>query len=77
MTALAGWPALIACVVCARPFDSLLTSGLQAGVLVLALVAVVVLGAIARGALRLMRADADEARSAAAAEAEADAGGQA
>lgn len=73
MTALAGVPAVIACVVCARPFDSLLTSGLQAGVLVLALVAVVVLGALARGALRLVREDADEARAAAA----ADAGGQA
>ncbi len=65
---------MIACVVCARPFDSLLTSGLQAGVLVLALVAVVVLGALARGALRLVREDADEARAAAAAA--ADAGGQ-
>jgi hypothetical protein len=70
MTALAGVPAMIACVVCARPFDSLLTSGLQAGVLVLALVVVVVLGAIARGAVRLVRAEADEARAA------ADGGGQ-
>ena len=65
MTALAGVPPVIACVVCARPFDSLLTSGLQAGVLVLALVAVVVLGAMARGALRLVREDADESRTAA------------
>ncbi len=59
--------AVIACVVCARPADSLLTSGLQAGVLVLALVAVVVLGGMARGALRLVREDAaqmsDEARA--------------
>ncbi len=59
--------AVIACVVCARPADSLLTSGLQAGVLVLAVVAVVVLGAMARGALRLVREDAaqmsDEARA--------------
>ena len=70
MTGLTGLPAVMACVVCARPFDSLLTSGLQAGVLVLALVAVVVLGAIARGAVRLLREDADEARAAA-----ADAGG--
>ncbi len=50
--------AVIACVVCARPADSLLTSGQQAGVLVLALIAVGVLGAIARGALRLVREDA-------------------
>ena len=53
--------AVVACVVCARPADSLLTSGLQAGVLVLALVAVVVLGAMARGALRLVREDAAHA----------------
>ena len=57
--------AVIACVVCARPFDSLLTSGLQAGVLVLALVALAVLGAIARGAVRLLREDAIEAGAAA------------
>ena len=55
-----GMPAVMACVVCARPFDSLLTSGLQAGVLVLALVAVGVLGGLARGALRLLREDADD-----------------
>lgn len=51
--------AVIACVVCARPLDSLLTSGLQAGVLVLAIVAVVVIGGLVRGALRLLREDAD------------------
>lgn len=50
---------VIACVVCARPLDSLLTSGLHAGVSVLALVAIVVIGAIARGALRLLQEDAD------------------
>ncbi len=72
MTGIPGLPAVMACVVCARPFDSLLTSGLQAGVLVLALVALVVLGAIARGALRLVREDADDTRATA-----ADAGGQA
>jgi hypothetical protein len=60
-----GMTGVIACVVCARPFDSLLTSGLQAGVLVLALVAVAVLGAIARGAVRLLREDADESTTAA------------
>lgn len=60
-----GMTGVVACVVCARPFDSLLTAGLQAGVLVLALVAVTVLGAIARGAVRLLREDADESRSAA------------
>ncbi len=57
---------VIACVVCARPFDSLLTSGLQAGVLVLALVAVGVLGGLARGVLRLLREDADDTRATAA-----------
>ena len=57
---------VVACVVCARPLDSLLTSGLQAGVLVLALVAVGVLGGLARGALRLLREDADDTRATAA-----------
>ncbi len=50
--------AVIACMVCARPFDSLLTSGLHAGVLVMAVVVVAILAAIARGALRLLREDA-------------------
>lgn len=50
--------AVIACVACARPLDSLLTSGLHAGVLVMAVFAVVVMSAIARGALRLLREDA-------------------
>ncbi len=50
--------AVIACVVCARPLDSLLTSGLHAGVLVLAAVAVVVIVAIAHAGLRLLREDA-------------------
>lgn len=49
---------VVACMVCARPFDSLLTGGLHAGVLVMAVVAVAVLGGIARGALRLLREDA-------------------
>lgn len=52
--------AVVACVVCARPFDSLLTGGLHAGVLVMGVVAVVVIAAIARGALRLLREDAAE-----------------
>jgi len=50
--------AVVACMVCARPLDSLLTSGLHAGVLVMAVVTVLVIGAIARGALRLLREDA-------------------
>jgi hypothetical protein len=54
--------AVIACVVCARPLDSLLTSGLHDGVLVMAVVAVAVTGAIARGALRLLREDAAQIR---------------
>lgn len=48
---------IVACVVCARPFDSLLTSGLHAGVAVMALVAVVVIGALVRGALAIVRQD--------------------
>jgi hypothetical protein len=52
---------LLACVVCARPLDSLLTSGLHAGVLVLAAVAVLVIGAIGRAGWRLLR---EEARAA-------------
>jgi hypothetical protein len=55
---------LVACVVCARPFDSLLTSGLHAGVAVMALVAVVVIGALVRGALAIVRQDAALAREA-------------
>ena len=57
--------AVLACVVCARPLDSLLTSGLHAGVLVMAVVAVAVIGAIARGALRVLRQDAVDVRDAA------------
>jgi hypothetical protein len=57
--------AVVACVVCARPLDSLLTSGLQAGVLVLAVVALAVIGALARGAVRLLREDAADERDAA------------
>jgi len=53
---------LVACVVCARPFDSLLTSGLHAGVAVMAVVAVVVIGALVRGALAVVRHDAALAR---------------
>lgn len=59
---------VIACVVCARPLDSLLTSGLHAGVLVMAMVAVLVISAIARGALRLLREDAAQIRHEARAE---------
>lgn len=46
---------LVACLVCARPIESLLTTGLHAGVAVLATVAVVVVGAIVRAAIRLAR----------------------
>lgn len=56
---------IVACVVCARPFDSLLTSGLHAGVAVMAVVAVVVIGALVRGALAVVRQDAALARNAA------------
>ena len=58
---------LVACVVCARPFDSLLTSGLHAGVAVMTLVAVVVIGALVRGALAIVRQDAALAHEAEAA----------
>lgn len=54
----------VACVVCARPFDSLLTSGLHAGVAVMALLAVIVIGALVRGALAIVRQDAALAREA-------------
>jgi len=50
---------LVACLVCARPLDSLLTSGLHAGVAVMAVVVVVVVGALVRGAAWVVRADAD------------------
>ncbi len=56
---------IVACVVCARPFDSLLTSGLHAGVAVMAVVAVVVIGALVRGALAVVRQDAALVRDAA------------
>ncbi len=56
---------LVACVVCARPADALLTSGLQAGVAVMALVVLGVVAAIVRGAIVIaredVRASADEA----------------
>lgn len=48
---------VLACVVCARPLDSLLTSGLQAGVAVLAMVALVVIGALVRGVVAVVRED--------------------
>lgn len=55
---------VVACVVCARPFDSLLTSGLHAGVALMAVVAIVVVGALVRGALAVVRHDAALAREA-------------
>lgn len=48
----------VACVVCARPLDSLLTSGLHAGVTVMALLAIGVVGALIRGAVVVVREDA-------------------
>lgn len=53
---------ILACVVCARPLDSLLTSGLHAGVAVMAAVAIVVVTALVRGALAVARHDAATAR---------------
>ena len=50
---------VVACLVCAPPLDGLLTSGLHAGVLTMALVVAGVLAAIARTALRLLREDRD------------------
>lgn len=49
---------LVACAVCAQPVDALLTGGLQAGVLVLALLALGMVAAIVRGAVAIARADA-------------------
>lgn len=48
---------ILACVVCARPLDSLLTSGLQAGVAVLAAVALVVIAALVRGVMAVVHED--------------------
>lgn len=49
---------LVACFVCARPLESLLTNGLHAGVAVMALVAIAVIGALVRGAVVVVREDA-------------------
>lgn len=49
---------VVACVVCARPLDSLLTSGLHAGVAVLALLAATAVAGIAWGAWRVIQDDA-------------------
>ena len=49
---------LVACAICGRPLDSLLANGLQAGVLVLAAVALLVIGAIGRAGWRLLREEA-------------------
>lgn len=48
---------VVACMVCAQPLDTLLTNGLHAGVLVMALVALGVIAALGRGAMRLLRED--------------------
>lgn len=44
-------------MVCAGPFESLLSSGLHAGVLAMAVVTVVVIAALVRGGVLLMRED--------------------
>ena len=48
---------VVACMVCAQPLDALLTNGLHAGVLVMALVALGVIAALGHGAMRLLRED--------------------
>jgi hypothetical protein len=48
---------LVACVVCARPLDALLTSGLQAGVGVMAILALLVVAGLVRGAVAVVRHD--------------------
>jgi uncharacterized membrane protein len=48
---------VIACMVCAQPLDALLTSGLHAGVAVMAAVAVGVMAVLVRGVIRLLRED--------------------
>ena len=60
---------LLACVVCARPADALLTSGLQAGVAVMAVLAVCVVAALVRGAVAIARQDMREHETATAPEA--------
>lgn len=57
--------AVLACIVCARPLDSLLTGGLHAGVAVMAAIAVAVIGGLARGAWRVLRDDAAQERASA------------
>lgn len=49
---------VVACVVCARPADSLLASGLHAGVAVLAMLTASALVAIAWGAWHIAHDDA-------------------
>jgi len=50
-------PLVVACFVCGQPLDALLTGGLQAGVGVMAGVALVVLAVIGRGVARLLTED--------------------
>jgi hypothetical protein len=57
---------VFACMVCARPLDALLTNGLHAGVLVMALVALGVMTALGRGVARLLREDRAAAEASAA-----------
>ena len=51
-------PMVIACLVCGRPINALLTGGLHAGVAVMAVVAVAVVAMIARAVRHLLREDA-------------------
>jgi hypothetical protein len=56
---------VLACMVCARPLDALLSNGLHAGVLVMALVALGVMTALGHGVVRLLREDRAAADAAA------------
>lgn len=49
---------LVACMTCARPLDSLLTGGLQTGVAVLGAVVLLVIAALVRGVIVVLRHDA-------------------
>ncbi len=48
---------VLACLVCGRPIDALLTGGLHAGVAVMAVVTVAVVAAVARAVVRLLHED--------------------
>jgi hypothetical protein len=52
-------PTELACLVCGPPLETLLTSGVHAGVAVMAAVAFAVIVGLVRGAVRLLREDRD------------------